>query len=248
MIRQYGIIGYPLTHSRSPFFFNRYFKENNFTDCTYNSFPIKDISYFLELIQKNPNLYGLNVTSPYKQEVMQYLDEMDPLALKIGAVNTLKITHHNNMIRVKGYNTDADAFSESLKNTWGKDFSSALVFGTGGASRAACFALSQLGIPYQTVSRKATKASHTYEDISAELIKLTPLLINATPVGMLQQQQQQLPLPYAALTKQHYLFDMIYEPKESFFLSEGKKKGATIQNGEQMFIIQAKTNLKIWNF
>lgn len=190
---------------------------------------------------------GLNITIPYKTEIIPYLDELSPVAKSIGAVNCIKITGNGFNLSLKGYNTDADAYRETLKPLLQNEHSNALVLGTGGAARAVCYALKDLNIEYTLVSRKEKPGVLTYSDINKQIIYEHSLIINATPVGMFPDENHCPPLPYKALTPKHLIYDLIYNPEETLFLKKGKEAGAQVKNGLEMLYLQAEMSWKVWN-
>ena len=246
-MKEFGIIGYPLSHSASPEYFTKKFEELSLAHHYYHAFPLENIFNIHHLLKQHPFLYGLNVTSPYKQEVISHLHRLDETAEIAQAVNVIKIKHEGDTTELMGYNTDIEAFSLSLTEEWSNSFNRALIFGFGGAAAAAAFALKQLDIPYSIVSRNKKINCLTYEELTPELLASHSLLINATPVGMHPNQHEKLPIPYEAIQPYHYLYDMIYNPQETFFLNEGLKRGAKVKNGERMFILQAEKSWEIWN-
>lgn len=241
MPEQYGIIGYPLTHSFSPAYFTRKFAAEHI-DATYTAFPLEDIAAFPTLLEQHPDLKGLNVTIPYKEKIIPYLDELSDAAAAIGAVNCIKITNG----RTIGYNTDITGFTQSLVPVLGNNQVHALVLGTGGASKAVTAALEKLGIPYQNVSRSAGTGVLTYQDLTPELMQQYRLIVNTTPLGMNPDILSFPSLPYDALEPEHILYDLIYNPERTSFLSIGRQYGATIKNGQEMLELQAEAGWKIW--
>jgi len=241
-MRTFGLIGYPLTHSFSVSYFAEKFKREGITDCIYKNFPIESIEEFSSLL-KTETLSGLNVTIPYKESVIGYLDEMDKTAEAIGAVNCIKFTDG----KLAGYNTDIFGFRESLKKYIGGTAVKALILGTGGSSKAVAFALGQLNIPYTFVSRRKIAEWLTYHDLTAEIINEYKLVINTTPIGMFPNTESSPELPYQYLTANHYLYDLIYNPEETAFLHQGAIHGSHIKNGLEMLHLQAEKNWEIWN-
>lgn len=239
----YGLIGYPLTHSYSKKFFTKRFQHDNL-DCQYENFEIDNISKIKEVIAQNPDMVGLNVTSPYKEAIIPYLDEIDPTAKEIGSVNTIKVTNS----QLKGYNTDIYGFEALLTEAVGeKKVERALVFGTGGASKAVCYCLRQRGIAYDTVSRTAGKGNLTYSDITPETLRVHRLIVNATPLGMHPLEEEFPDMPYQNLSRRNILIDLIYNPKETQFLEFGRAFDAYTFNGHTMFVVQARKSWEIWN-
>lgn len=211
-------------------------------DATYDPFPLADISELPELVKKHPTLAGLNVTLPYKELVMPFLREIDEVAATIGASNCLAIKNGF----IKGYNTDAEGFEQSLVPLLTPKHTRALVLGTGGASRAVVYVLSQLGIPYRSVSGSNAPGALSYEELTADIINQHKLLINTTPVGMYPEITAKLPIPFEGVGPDHLLYDLIYNPEETTFLAEGKQRGAVIKNGFEMLVLQAEASWNIW--
>ncbi|MDY6799790.1 MAG: shikimate dehydrogenase [Bacteroidota bacterium] len=244
----YGLIGKKLEHSFSPKFFQQKFKHENIKDANYQLYPLQSIQEFNTLIQNNPNLSGLNVTIPYKTEIIPYLDKITSAAKEIGAVNTIKFESSLKSLRLIGYNTDYMGFTESLKPFLKPYHSKALVLGTGGSSKAVQYALKQLNIKFLMVSRNPNKKNQVdYSMLTKELIAEYKIIINTTPVGMFPDVHQKPDIPYSFLTHKHLLFDLIYNPEKTMFLLEGEKKGCKVKNGLDMLKIQAEYSWKIWN-
>jgi shikimate dehydrogenase len=241
-MKTFGLIGYPLIHSFSVKFFTEKFKREGITDCVYENFPIESIEE-LSILLKQENLYGLNATIPYKESVIEYLDEIDSTADAIGAVNCIKI-HEG---KLTGYNTDVYGFGESLKKFIGDAKFKALILGTGGSSKAVAFALDRLNIPYTFVSRRKKAEWFTYHELSGDIISEHKLIINTTPLGMFPLSEAKPELPYEYLTTDHYLFDLIYNPEETQFLRQGKLHGSHTKNGLEMLYIQAEKAWEIWS-
>ena len=245
-MKKLGLVGYPLTHSFSQKYFNNKFSKENIIDYKYINFPIQSIAQFTEIIVQNPELVGLNVTVPYKREVMQYLHQIDPVTLEVGAVNTIKITGKTDKKSLIGFNTDIIGFEKSLLPLLKSNYEHALVLGTGGAAVAVTFVLNKLKIKTTKVSRKNQKNTLLYTDLTEEVIKKNKLIINTTPVGTFPRTEEYPEIPYYAITSDHLLYDLIYNPAESQFLRKGKKRGAMIKNGLEMLEIQAEESWKIW--
>lgn len=239
-MKRYGLIGHPLGHSFSKAYFTEKFEREGL-DCEYLNFDIDEISLLRQLVIDHPDLKGFNVTIPYKEAILPYLDELDETAKAIGAVNTVKVLPNG---RLKGFNTDVIGIERTLKNTIA---SPALILGTGGASKAVQYVLHQKGIPFHLVSRDPNKGHFTYETLTPTVIKEHLLIINATPVGMAPNINEAPLIPYEALTPQHILFDLIYNPEETRFLRKGKAKGALTINGLSMLHAQAKASWELWN-
>lgn len=238
--RLFGLIGHPLTHSFSAKYFAEKFI-NEHLDYTYENFDLSDLTRFKDKFAQIKDLQGLNATIPYKEEVIQYLDQIEPDALEIGAVNTIKVSDG----KFHGFNTDFVAFRESLTPLLAKDkHYKAIVLGTGGASKAITFALRELNISTQVVSRKG---DFTYTDITEDILEDYYIVVNTTPVGSFPEVDKCPSLPYELLTKHHILYDLTYNPEKSLFLQKGEKQGCRIKNGLEMLERQAELSWDIWN-
>lgn len=243
---KYGLIGYPLGHSFSIGYFNEKF-QNECIDATYENFEIPSIENLTEILDSNPELKGLNVTIPYKEKVISYLDSISPEARAIGAVNVIKVTHKGNKTELKGYNSDVIGFTQSIEPLLERYHKKALVLGTGGASKAIIFSLKSLGIETLTVSRFERHGCVRYEDITPEIIKEYNVIVNCTPCGMYPQTDDCPNLPYEAMDNHTLLYDLIYNPDETLFLKKGKAQGATVKNGLEMLLLQAFASWNFWN-
>lgn len=239
---KFGLIGYPLGHSFSKSFFETRFEEEGLSGFTYDLFPIENMDAVKSVLQSD--MFGLNVTIPYKSKVMDYLNEVDETAFKIGAVNTL--VHLSPQVW-KGFNTDWSGFKESLLS-WMAGYpvpGHALILGTGGAAKAIRYALHQLGIITSSVSSQGN-GDYAYEGLTEDLIRRHQLIINATPLGMMPDQESAPLIPYEALTDNHWLFDLVYNPANTLFLAHGKQMGARTKNGLDMLYLQAEHAWLIW--
>ena len=243
---KYGLIGYPLGHSFSIGYFNEKF-QNECIDATYENFEIPSIENLTEILDSNTELKGLNVTIPYKEKVISYLDSISPEARAIGAVNVIKVTHKGNKTELKGYNSDVIGFTQSIEPLLERYHKKALVLGTGGASKAIIFSLKSLGIETLTVSRFERHGCVRYEDITPEMIKEYNVIVNCTPCGMYPQTDDCPNLPYEAMDSHTLLYDLIYNPDETLFLKKGKAQGATVKNGLEMLLLQAFASWNFWN-
>jgi shikimate dehydrogenase len=244
--KKFGLIGYPLGHSYSKGHFTRKFVHEGLSGYSYENYEIASIGSIIDIIKKDPDLVGLNVTIPYKQAVMGYLDEIDTIAAEIGAVNTIKITHSGEQVLLNGYNTDIIGFTKSI-NRWQLEKPvKALVFGSGGSSLAIKYALKNLGISFISVSRKSEAGFIPYQELTEKVAKEYRLWINCTPVGMFPHSDETLPLPYQHLSPEHYLYDLVYNPDITLFLSKGVSCGAHIMNGMAMLYEQAESSWEIW--
>jgi shikimate dehydrogenase len=239
----FGLIGYPLTHSFSKAYFSKKFESESIKDCFYENFPLNNVNDFALLIQNNPSICGLNVTIPYKETIIPFLDELDPVAATIQAVNTIQFKQG----KLIGYNTDVIGFELALREFLPKQWSSeALILGTGGSSKAVKFVLDKLMIPASFVSSKTDTSHLTYTNLAGNL-KRYPLIINTTPLGMSPNTNECPNLPWSELDDSFYLFDLIYNPPLTRFLTFGKSLNAHIKNGLQMLEEQAEAAWKIWN-
>ncbi|MGX1639314.1 shikimate dehydrogenase family protein [Sphingobacterium sp. NPDC055431] len=246
-MKQLGLIGYPLGHSFSKKYYLEKFRNEGIKNIDYDLYPLSTIEEFPSLYLNNPEFYGVNVTIPYKQDVMQYLTELSEEAKEIAAVNCIQIRHETDGVKLKGFNTDAYGFEKSLEPLLKPNHSKALIFGNGGATKAVAYSLKKLGIDFKIVSRAKTEDNLSYEDLTEELIQNTPLLINCTPLGTFPKTEECPALPYHAISSEHLLYDLIYNPEETLFLKKGKERGAAIKNGYEMLVLQAEKNWEIWN-
>jgi shikimate dehydrogenase len=245
MNRVFGLIGYPLSHSFSRKYFAEKFEREGIRETTYENYPIEQIDLLPSLFRNNSALIGLNVTIPYKEVVLPYLDALAPDAAEIGADNTIKRCDDGSL---KGFNSDIYGFAETLRRFVPDSFSSgALVLGTGGASKAVLYVCAKMGLTVQSVSRRGGDDVVSYSDLDAEMMDKYQLIINTTPLGMYPDIQQSPQLPYTLLTPEHYLIDLIYNPAVTRFLAEGEGRGSMIKNGMEMLILQAEKSWEIWN-
>jgi shikimate dehydrogenase len=242
-----GLIGYPLSHSFSAGYFSEKFRKEGITDFQYLNFPLQDLSGFSELVRTYPELLGLNVTIPYKEKIIAYIDKLDPVAEKIGAVNTLKFVQDGSHRMITGYNTDYWGFRDSLLPHINQSHKNALILGTGGASKAVSFVLKELGINWVFVSRNPEKGELGYHDLCISIIKKHLLIINTTPLGTFPDINSFPDIPYDLLTPDHILYDLVYNPPETEFLRLGRQKGAHCINGQRMLELQAEKSWEIWN-
>lgn len=240
-MKVYGLIGKPLKHSFSKAYFTEKFFKEGIIDCVYENFPLSTIEELPTLISSQPELKGLNVTIPYKEQIISFLHQKDKVVSEIGACNCIRVADR----KLHGFNTDVIGFTYSLQPYLKSFHKKALILGTGGAAKAVAYSLGQLGIDYRFVSRDTTKGI-TYRDIDERVLSEHLLIINTSPVGMYPNVDEAPDLPYQFLSSDHLLFDLIYNPATTKFLQEGAKRGATILNGHQMLIIQAEESWKIW--
>jgi shikimate dehydrogenase len=250
-LRQFGLIGYPLSHSFSQKFFTEKFLKENIVNAQYANFPIASIESFATLWEENPNLEGLNVTIPYKKEVIAFLQHSSPVVEAIKACNCIR--KFNN--ELYGYNTDVIGFEKSLLPFLKPHHTHALILGTGGASAAVQWVLQKLNIQYQVVSRRGNaieantemKSNLSYEQLTKSIVESHTLIINTSPLGMYPNVNEAPLIAYEGITAEHHLYDLVYNPTETLFMQNGLAKGATVQNGLAMLHIQAEESWAIWN-
>lgn len=243
-MRRYGLVGRTLTHSFSKAYFTKKFAASpGLSNCRYENFELPSADDLLVLVRNHPDLQGLNVTVPYKEDVMPYLTEQTEVVQQIGACNCIRIEDG----RLVGYNTDVVGFRQALEPQLKPHHADALVLGTGGASKAVAYALRQLGIGYRFVSRTPSKETLGYSQLSEEVIESHPLIVNTTPLGTWPAVDQNPPVPYEHITPNHFLFDLVYNPSVTAFLAGGAARGAQTSNGEAMLIGQAEESWRIWN-
>ena len=244
-MREYGLIGYPLSHSFSQKYFTEKFLKEGIDDAVFHAFSIPSITDLPTVLSNHPLLKGFCITIPYKKEVIPFLTETSSAVQKMGACNCVKIEGR----RLIGYNTDVVGFENSFTQHLQKHHIKALILGTGGAAAAVEYTLQKLGIGYLFVSRTANKTENTlgYDDLTEDLIADHTVIINCTPLGTYPKTDGAPAIPYEWLTPSHYLFDLVYNPSLTKFLQLGQAQGATIQNGSEMLVIQAEENWKIWN-
>lgn len=264
MSKLYGLIGFPLSHSFSKKYFSEKFVKENSNDCEYNLYPIEDINQLPQLITDNPSLCGLNVTIPYKESVIPYLDELDETAKAVGAVNCIKIVTPKSKIQnpksqiLIGYNTDVFGFRQSIKPFLEIQHERALILGTGGASKAVAYVLKEIGIECFFVSRSKEQdkriknqdsgaKTFLYEELTDYIISAFKLIVNTTPVGTYPNINVAPEIPYQSLLPSHLLYDLVYNPTETEFLKRGKLQGASTVNGLSMLHQQAEEAWRIWN-
>lgn len=243
-----GLIGFPLGHSFSKSYYLSKFENENITGVDYDLYALERIDHFIDLLKNDVNFKGFNVTIPYKQSVMELVDELSIEAKEIGAVNCITVhrTDDNNL-RLNGYNTDAFGFENSLAPLLKKHHNRALVLGNGGAAKAVFYTFNKLGIPYSIVSRNPSNGDLTYDKINKDVMDAHSIIVNCSPVGTFPNTEECPNIPYEHITDKHLLYDLIYNPAETLFLKKGKAHGATIKNGYEMLVLQAEENWQIWN-
>lgn len=240
---KFGLVGKNISYSFSKGYFAQKFKDLSLDGNTYENFDLPQIKDFRQLISQNKNLKGLNVTIPYKEVVIPFLDELNAKAKKIGAVNTIKFTNKG----LKGYNTDIYGFKKSIRPLLKKYHKKALILGTGGASKAVAFVFDELGIDFKYVSRNPEKNQFGYTDLNRAILSDYTVLVNCTPRGTFPNIKDKPDIPYQFITDRHILFDLIYNPEKTAFLQEGEIQGASICNGLVMLELQAEKAWEIWN-
>jgi shikimate dehydrogenase len=246
-MRKYGLVGYPLGHSFSKKYFTEKFDGEYITDCSYENFPLDDINKFPSLLKDNPDLYGLNITIPYKTEVLEYIDIRDTVVDETGAANVLKIKREGDKTIVYGFNSDVTGIRDSILPHLTKDLKSALILGTGGSSRAVAWTLKKMGINYTLISRDQKPGAICYSEINNNIISRIQLIINTTPLGMYPDIASCPVLDYDLLDKRHILFDLVYNPEMTTFLRSGQERGCSIITGLKMLYSQAEKSWEIWN-
>lgn len=243
-MKVYGLIGRNIGYSFSKQYFTDRFANTNAEDCRYENFDLQTIDEFPAIIKQQTDLAGLNVTIPYKESIIPYLDSLSAKARKIGAVNVIRFTKKG---KLKGYNSDYYGFKKSVEPLLQPYHQKALILGTGGASKAVAFALSELEIPYVFVSRENQENAITYERINSTTFDNYQIIINTTPLGTSPNTKEFPPIPYDFFTQKHLAYDLIYNPEETQFLRKAKKKGALVKNGLEMLTLQAEKAWRIWN-
>ncbi len=243
----YGLIGYPLIHSFSQTFFNQKFQAEGI-NARYVNFEIPDIGDFMEVLAENPNLDGLNVTIPYKQQVMAYLDDVDPVAQRIGAVNVIQINRgkSDNDFKLVGFNSDIVGFVNSIRPLLKPCHKGALVLGSGGAAKAVCCGLEDLGVKPLVVSRTKRDGVITYDEITPEIMETHKVIVNTTPLGMYPHVDECPAIPYNLLDADFLCYDLLYNPDVTLFMKKSEAQGATVKNGLEMLLHQAFESWEIW--
>jgi shikimate dehydrogenase len=243
-LKRFGLIGRNISYSFSKKYFKEKFSAELFNDCAYENFDIESIESFPEIIINNPDLKGLNVTIPFKEAIIPYLDKLSKKATLIGAVNVIRFTKKG---KLKGYNSDYYGFKKSIEPLLQPHHKKALILGTGGAAKAVAFALEELDIFYTFVSRETGENSIDYNRVNITSFDNYQIIINCTPLGTKPNTKDFPPIPYEYFTPQHLAYDLIYNPAETQFLKKAKKKGAVVKNGYEMLVLQAEKAWTIWN-
>ena len=245
-MQKYGLIGYPLKHSFSISYFNEKFQSEGI-DAEYVNFEIPSINDLPGIIKGNPNLQGFNVTIPYKEKVISYLDEIDKTAIPIGAINVVKVIRQKGKVKLIGYNSDIIGFTRSIEPLLESHHKKALILGTGGAAKAVYHGLKSLGVESVYVTRQTRPDMLTYEELTPEIIAEHTIIVNCTPIGMSPQVDFCPNIPYEYLTPNHLLYDLLYNPDTTLFMKKGAAKGAVVKNGLEMLLLQAFAAWEIWN-
>jgi shikimate dehydrogenase len=260
-MKKYGLIGYPLTHSFSKKYFTEKFEKEKITGSEYELYPIEHIKDLQDLLDTHDNICGLNVTIPHKISILKYLDWIEHDARNAGAVNCIRITAESPVMaaflgevgvdghdfRLEGFNTDIYGFETSLRPLITDAENEALILGDGGSAKAVKCALNNLNINFKVVTRKPAPGNILFKDLEAHHIKENKIIINTTPLGMSPNVDECPPIPYEFITKDHLLFDLIYNPEKTLFLKKGEEQGAAIKNGYEMLVLQAEKSWEIWN-
>lgn len=246
-MRKFGLIGYPLGHSFSKKYFTEKFLNEHIDGCSYENFPLEDILQLHTLIYADLLLEGLNVTIPYKTAILPILDEIEQEAADVGAVNVIKIKRRPEKAILYGFNSDVTGIRESLFPLLKPEMTKALVFGSGGASKAICYVLDKISVKYTLISRNKRPGYLTYSDIDKKLLENTQLIINTTPLGMYPDINSKPEIDYSLLDERHLLFDLVYNPEMTVFLKKGQERGCIVINGMKMLISQAERSWEIWN-
>ena len=241
----YGLIGYPLRHSFSIDYFNHKFHAEDI-NAEYVNFEIEDIGDLMEIIAEEPRLNGLNVTSPYKEQVLPYMNHLDESAEVVGAVNVIKFVRQDKGLELYGYNSDVMGFLRSVQPLINEERKQAMILGTGGAAKAVAHALRQLGVEVSFVSRQKTAHTVVYEEITKNMVHANKLIINATPLGKFPDVDKCPDFPYKFLTKEHLCYDLVYNPDETLFMKKSLQAGAQVKNGLEMLLLQAFESYSIW--
>lgn len=245
-MKQYGLIGYPLSHSFSKKYFTHKFEQEHITDACYELYPLEQVEDIQHLLAAHADMCGLNVTVPHKINVLKYLHQVAPDAKTVGAVNCIRISAKGPNLKLEGFNTDIYGFEMSLKPLLKSHHGQALVLGDGGAAKAVKYVLQKLGINYKIVTRKPHPGNLLFTQITPTHIKQHTLIINTTPLGMAPNVNECPPIPYEAITDKHLLYDLIYNPENTLFLQQGRQQGAVTKNGYEMLVLQAEKSWEIW--
>jgi shikimate dehydrogenase len=246
-MKLFGLFGFPLSHSFSKKYFTEKFQREGLADCSYENFESRNVEDLKKIVAEQKDLVGLNVTIPHKQNVVAMMDEFDAVAKEIGAVNCVKIKRKGEKFQLCGYNTDAYGFEQSIKPFLKENHKQALLLGLGGSSKAVAFAFRKLNIEYFTVTRENPLSDYTFPKLTKDILQSCLIVVNCTPLGMSPNVNSFPPISYQYISKQHILFDLVYNPAETQFLKKGKEQGAVTLNGMEMLRLQAEKSWEIWN-
>ena len=246
-MRKFGLIGYPLSHSFSKKYFTEKFLSEHIKNCSYENYPLENLDNFMELVSSDEDLCGLNITIPFKSEIIRFLDLINPEAEEIGAVNVVKISRPDGQIKLHGYNSDVTGIEDTLLPFISADVKNALVLGTGGSSRAVCYVLKKFGLKVSLVSRDKKPDVLRYSDVDSEILERNQLIINTTPLGMFPNTETMPEINYKMLNTNHILFDLVYNPELTSFLKMGVEQGCSVISGIRMLHSQAEKSWEIWN-
>lgn len=247
-MRKFGLVGFPLGHSFSKQYFSNKFLTESFTDCSYENYELENLDSIRDIISRDIEICGLNVTIPYKSDIFKFIDLADNEAVDVGAVNVLKIFRKENNLIIKGFNTDVFGFRESLvPHLPGDKIKSAVILGTGGSSKAVAYVLNKLNIRIIMVSRRSVNGTVLYRELSDKTLAETKLIINTTSLGMFPNVGNKPDLNYNCLSSDHILYDLVYNPAVTAFLKEGKERGCKTIGGLDMLHLQAEKSWEIWN-
>ena len=246
-MRKFGLIGYPLGHSFSKKYFAEKFSRENIVECSYENYQMESLNCFREMVTGDDELCGLNVTIPYKTEILRYIDVSEPSMMTIGAANVLKFRRQTGKVQIYGFNSDVTGIRESVRLYFRDNAGNALILGTGGSSRAVVYTLKNMGFSVTLVSRTQREGVITYRDLDSSILEKTDLIVNTTPLGMYPGIHSKPDINYSLLNDRHILFDLVYNPEMTEFLSKGKEQGCRIITGLKMLYIQAERSWEIWN-
>lgn len=246
-MRKFGLIGFPLGHSFSKQYFTDKFEREQISDCEYRNYPVASLEELPGIVRNNPELCGLNVTIPYKTEILHYVDQTEPVVKEIGAANVLKITRKGPVIRINAFNSDISGIRDSVSPLLTGKEKKAMILGTGGSSRAVCYILEKLGLEIIRVSRTGSDATLSYREVNSDIIESSDLIVNTTPLGMYPDISSKPEIDYSLLNEKHILFDLVYNPELTSFLRMGKERGCRIISGLKMLYSQAERSWEIWN-
>lgn len=246
-MRKFGLVGFPLGHSFSRKYFTEKFASQNIPDCVYNNYPLENLDNFVDLISSDKEIVGLNITIPYKSQILEFIDDLDNEAREIGAVNVLKIKRQNGKLSISGYNSDVTGIRDTLQPYINNNVKNALILGTGGSSKAVCHVLKKFGLNVTMISREKKPGIVSYSELTPGAIRRSLLIVNTTPLGMFPAIDGKPPIDYTSLTDNHILFDLVYNPEVTSFMKMGIERGCIAISGLTMLHSQAEKAWEIWN-